>query len=94
MRALEPKPQNRFSTAAKFRDALLEGAQSEVWSTEQCADFLRQDFAEREGRIEKLMAEIRLTDEPTIPMASKKLSSTEMEAIDLRRKSGRRRQSR
>jgi serine/threonine protein kinase len=70
MKALEPKAGNRFPTASRMRDALLEGAQGQMWSSKECADFLRADFAEREGRIEKLMTEIRLTDEPTIPAGS------------------------
>jgi hypothetical protein len=70
MRSLDPMPGARFVTAQKMRDALLEGAGKDIWTTKQCADLLRQDFAEREGRIENLMREIRLTDEPTIPAGS------------------------
>jgi serine/threonine-protein kinase len=73
MKALEPSPGKRFATAEKMRDALLEGARNLVWNTQECADFLRKDFGEREGRIEKLMREIRLTDEPTIPAGSPRL---------------------
>ena len=39
----------RYSTAEKMREALLNGAQTEVWGARECADFLRKDFGERRG---------------------------------------------
>jgi serine/threonine protein kinase len=71
MKALQPKPGARFASASQMRDALLAGAKGEVWNEEQCADFLRLDFGEREGRIENLMREIRLTDDPTVPAGAR-----------------------
>jgi serine/threonine protein kinase len=76
MRALEPNPAGRYATAMRFRDTLLEGAGTDVWTARQCAEYLRKDFAEREGRIEMLMRDIRLTDEPTIPVGSKHRSKS------------------
>ncbi|MBL8957160.1 MAG: serine/threonine protein kinase [Myxococcaceae bacterium] len=83
MKALQPKPGARYPTAEKMRDALLEGAGDEVWSTLQCANYLRLDFAEREGRIENLMREIRLTDEPTIPAGAVRMRRNSVSEISM-----------
>jgi serine/threonine protein kinase len=72
MKAMDPVPEHRFATALKFRDALLERAKGDVWTAHQCADFLRQDFAAREDSIEKLLEQMRTSDdEPTNPMGMK-----------------------
>ncbi|MBK7859139.1 MAG: serine/threonine protein kinase [Archangiaceae bacterium] len=76
MKALQPSAGRRFTTANAMREALLQGAGAEVWSPEQCVEFLRKDFAEREGRIERLMRDIRLTDDPTIPAGAVRMHGT------------------
>jgi eukaryotic-like serine/threonine-protein kinase len=88
MRALDPNPANRFATAMRFHDALLDGAQTDAWTARQCADLLRKDFVEREGRIELLMREIRLNDEPTIPVGSKHRTSARVLEPVSKRKTG------
>ena len=85
MKALQPQPGARFVTAAKMREALLAGARGDVWSTQQCADLLRKDFADREGKIENLMREIRLTDEPTIPAGSSSRRRASMPELSMPR---------
>ncbi len=97
MKALQPAPGARYATAEKMRDALVLGAGTDLWTAQQCAEFLRKDFAEREGKIENLMREIRLTDEPTIPAGSprRRHSSPEisMPRIDPRRSGSQKKKS-
>jgi serine/threonine protein kinase len=83
MRALDALPARRFQDAMAFHDKLLERAKGQTWTAHQCAEFLRRDFAPREGRIEELMEEeIELHDGPTHPTEWKGLESETVEVLD------------
>ena len=70
LRALKKSPGERWSSALEMRGALLLAARNILWSSADCGEFLRQDFAAREQSIETLMKDIRLSEDPTMPVGS------------------------